>query len=76
MHTAVIATAERPDIAADRAAIVSRVAAATFVAFVVLGASRHVAVSVNDQRTGTRRHAHDRIEGLRHLRSALAISRQ
>ena len=57
VHTAVDATLAAPADATHGAAVVPFVAASTAVAFVVLGAARDRAVSVNDQRAGTRRHA-------------------
>jgi len=43
-----VAAGARPDVAANRASVVSLLAATTAVAFVVLGAARDGAVCVND----------------------------
>ena len=54
MHAALIASRTCADITASRASIVALLAA---IALVVLGAARDRAVTVNDERAGTRCHA-------------------
>ena len=65
MDAAVAAALAVPLDASRRPAVVTFVAAATAVAFVVLGTARDRAVTVNDQSAGTRRHA---VEGNGRLR--------
>jgi hypothetical protein len=52
-----VAAVERPHPTPDRRTIVPQFAAAAAVAFVVKRAARDCAISVHDQRTGTRCHA-------------------
>jgi hypothetical protein len=54
MHAALIATGARPHVAADGASIMPFMATMTAIAFVVFGAARDRAVSVNDERARTR----------------------
>jgi len=63
LDPAVIAAIERPDPTTNRVTVVSFVATTAAVAFVVFGAARDRAVSVNDQRARARGHGTNVTDG-------------